>query len=122
MKTLTAIIVLCLLTGVGAQAQQAPHFDGNSWWNYVKVLADDNMEGRETGSAATSARSCSCACANPAASGAPASTPCRGETSSAATAVRVSRRACDRAEDAAGFGPGARNERASGRKLRDGWQ
>lgn len=27
-----------------------PNFDGNSWWNYVKVLADDNMEGRETGS------------------------------------------------------------------------
>src|SRR5580700_5760220 len=25
-------------------------FDGNSWWNHVKVLADDNMEGRETGS------------------------------------------------------------------------
>src|SRR6516165_11166662 len=26
------------------------HFDGKSWWNHVKVLADDNMEGRETGS------------------------------------------------------------------------
>ena len=26
------------------------HFDGKSWWNYVKVLADDDMEGRETGS------------------------------------------------------------------------
>jgi Zn-dependent M28 family amino/carboxypeptidase len=25
-------------------------FDGRSWWNYVKVLASDNMEGRETGS------------------------------------------------------------------------
>jgi Zn-dependent M28 family amino/carboxypeptidase len=25
-------------------------FDGNTWWNYVKVLAADNMEGRETGS------------------------------------------------------------------------
>src|ERR1700733_6899451 len=27
------------------------HFDGKTWWDYVKVLADDNMEGRETGSA-----------------------------------------------------------------------
>lgn len=26
------------------------HFDGNTWWHYVSVLADDNMEGRETGS------------------------------------------------------------------------
>jgi Zn-dependent M28 family amino/carboxypeptidase len=26
-------------------------FDGKSWWEHVKVLADDNMEGRETGSA-----------------------------------------------------------------------
>jgi Peptidase family M28 len=36
-----------------APAQQPPtkHFDGKSWWAHVKVLADDNMEGRETGSA-----------------------------------------------------------------------
>jgi hypothetical protein len=27
-----------------------PHFDGSTWWNYVKVLAADDMEGRETGS------------------------------------------------------------------------
>jgi len=26
-------------------------FNGTSWWNYVKVLASDDMEGRETGSA-----------------------------------------------------------------------
>jgi len=26
------------------------HFDGHSWWENVKVLADDKMEGRETGS------------------------------------------------------------------------
>jgi len=25
-------------------------FDGQSWWSYVKVLADDNMEGRQVGS------------------------------------------------------------------------
>lgn len=28
-----------------------PNFDGASWWGYVKVLAADDMEGRETGSA-----------------------------------------------------------------------
>jgi Zn-dependent M28 family amino/carboxypeptidase len=28
----------------------ADHFDGKTWWNHVKVLADDNMDGRETGS------------------------------------------------------------------------
>jgi Zn-dependent M28 family amino/carboxypeptidase len=27
-----------------------PTFDGQSWWNYVKILAGDNMEGRDTGS------------------------------------------------------------------------
>ena len=35
-----------------AFAQPAPdaHFDGKSWWDHVKVLAADDMEGRETGS------------------------------------------------------------------------
>jgi hypothetical protein len=27
-----------------------PNFDGKSWWEHVKVLASDDMEGRETGS------------------------------------------------------------------------
>src|ERR1700746_2395806 len=38
---------------VAAFAQQAAKsdFDGKTWWDYVKVLADDNMEGGETGSA-----------------------------------------------------------------------
>src|SRR5258708_21912739 len=31
-------------------AQPARHFDGQSWWAHVKFLADDNLEGRETGS------------------------------------------------------------------------
>jgi Zn-dependent M28 family amino/carboxypeptidase len=31
-------------------ADQPTHFDGNTWWHYVSVLAADNMEGRETGS------------------------------------------------------------------------
>jgi hypothetical protein len=34
-----------------ARAAAETHFDGKTWWGYVKVLADDKMEGRETGSA-----------------------------------------------------------------------
>jgi len=34
----------------GTTSSAEPHFDGKSWWNYVKVLANDNIEGRETGS------------------------------------------------------------------------
>jgi hypothetical protein len=34
----------------GAASAPETHFDGKSWWNYVKVLAADDMEGRETGS------------------------------------------------------------------------
>ncbi len=48
---------LFLLLSIALVAQNSskptspsPNFDGNSWWNYVKVLADDSMEGRETGS------------------------------------------------------------------------
>ncbi len=33
-----------------AQPSPAKHFDGNSWWEHVKFLADDKLEGRETGS------------------------------------------------------------------------
>ena len=37
--------------GSAANAAAAEvHLDGKSWWNYVKVLAADDMEGRETGS------------------------------------------------------------------------
>jgi Zn-dependent M28 family amino/carboxypeptidase len=31
-------------------ADATPHFDGTSWWRTVRVLADDALEGRETGS------------------------------------------------------------------------
>jgi hypothetical protein len=53
MKKTASFFTICLLLAFNAGAQQptASHFDGQSWWNYVKVLADDNMEGRETGSA-----------------------------------------------------------------------
>src|SRR5579863_6473511 len=40
---------LLLLLSAGA-TQAAEHFDGTTWWNTVKVLADDKFEGRETGS------------------------------------------------------------------------
>ncbi|HEX4606315.1 MAG TPA: M28 family metallopeptidase [Candidatus Angelobacter sp.] len=39
-------------SGAGGSAPAGEvHFDGKVWWNYVKVLAADDMEGRETGSA-----------------------------------------------------------------------
>jgi Zn-dependent M28 family amino/carboxypeptidase len=44
------VIALLLPLKLSAQQPAAKHFDGNSWWDHVKVLADDNMEGRETGS------------------------------------------------------------------------
>ncbi|HEX4960344.1 MAG TPA: M28 family metallopeptidase [Thermoanaerobaculia bacterium] len=40
-----------LVTSLLAAQPAQQHFDGQTWWNHVKVLADDNMEGRETGSA-----------------------------------------------------------------------
>ena len=42
--------MVSLAVSAAAQTQTAPVFDGNAWWQDVKVLADDNMEGRETGS------------------------------------------------------------------------
>jgi len=49
-KNVTALY--CFLFFVLAYAEPVPktHFDGKSWWDRVKVLADDDMEGRETGS------------------------------------------------------------------------
>jgi hypothetical protein len=45
-----AVISGLAMSLLAAQPAQQ-HFDGQTWWNHVKVLADDNMEGRETGSA-----------------------------------------------------------------------
>jgi hypothetical protein len=39
-----------LIVTSAAFAQQQPAFDGKAWWEHVKFLADDNMEGRDTGS------------------------------------------------------------------------
>jgi Zn-dependent M28 family amino/carboxypeptidase len=49
----TAVTLVAILLGAAVtSAQQTPTlFDGNSWWSDVKVLADDALEGRDTGSA-----------------------------------------------------------------------
>jgi Zn-dependent M28 family amino/carboxypeptidase len=51
MSRKAVIVALFLAAGI-TPAQQNPgtHFDGNSWWADVKVLADDALEGRDTGS------------------------------------------------------------------------
>lgn len=51
-KAVCAVPFFALAFSLGAQQSASPtrHFDGQSWWNYVKFLADDNLEGRETGS------------------------------------------------------------------------
>ncbi len=44
-------LTLALATSLLAAPPAPSHFDGKTWWKHVQVLADDNMEGRETGSA-----------------------------------------------------------------------
>ena len=51
MRSKKFLPLLASLLLASAFSQVAPtHFDGKTWWDYVKVLAADNMEGRETGS------------------------------------------------------------------------
>lgn len=47
---IAALASIALATPVVAQTSTLSNFDGKSWWDYVKVLASDDMEGRETGS------------------------------------------------------------------------
>src|SRR5438132_686250 len=48
---LSAILILaCAISSPAQQNSAASHFDGNSWWSHVKFLADDSLEGRDTGS------------------------------------------------------------------------
>jgi Zn-dependent M28 family amino/carboxypeptidase len=42
--------ILAIAAMAIAQQQSAKHFRGDSWWEHVKFLADDKLEGRETGS------------------------------------------------------------------------
>src|SRR3954464_11174578 len=44
-------IAVVVLLSAAVFAQSSPKFNGQTWWNYVKVLGADDMEGRETGSA-----------------------------------------------------------------------
>ncbi len=48
---LSLAAVLSLVAATVAQQPPAKVFDGNTWWDHVKFLADDKLEGRETGSA-----------------------------------------------------------------------
>ena len=51
MRNFLSICLPSFVLVLTIQAQtQSQHFDGKTWWDYVKVLANDNMEGRETGS------------------------------------------------------------------------
>src|SRR5437660_941512 len=50
MKIKSSTLLLALLFAISAPAQTTLHFDGQSWWNHIKVLADDKLEGRDTGS------------------------------------------------------------------------
>jgi Zn-dependent M28 family amino/carboxypeptidase len=43
-------LLVLLFSFLACAVQAAEHFDGQSWWNTVKILADDKFEGRETGS------------------------------------------------------------------------
>jgi Zn-dependent M28 family amino/carboxypeptidase len=50
-KSLSLAIAVGWLWAVSGFAQPpAKHFDGNAWWAHIKFLADDRLEGRETGS------------------------------------------------------------------------
>src|ERR1700752_3706638 len=44
------LISFSLISFSLAEQQPARHFDGDSWWAHVKFLADDSLEGRDTGS------------------------------------------------------------------------
>jgi hypothetical protein len=51
LRAIAAALVLFAAVAAIALAQQtAKHFDGDTWWAHIKFLADDNLEGRETGS------------------------------------------------------------------------
>lgn len=50
MKRSIALFVVLLAGAAFAQTAGQYRFDGKQWWDYVKVLADDHMEGRQTGS------------------------------------------------------------------------
>ncbi len=52
MRNALLVILLLVCAGISPAQQNSndAHFDGNSWWAHVKFLADDSLEGRDTGS------------------------------------------------------------------------
>jgi hypothetical protein len=52
MRALLSAILFLAFAGLSFAQQPAAAnpFDGNTWWSYVKFLADDSLEGRDTGS------------------------------------------------------------------------
>jgi Zn-dependent M28 family amino/carboxypeptidase len=45
-----SFVYLQLATCLYSQQPPPKHFDGQTWWGHVKFVADDRLEGRETGS------------------------------------------------------------------------
>ena len=50
MRKSVLFALLFAFAGLARQTSPTAHFDGNSWWAHVKYLADDSLEGRNTGS------------------------------------------------------------------------
>jgi Zn-dependent M28 family amino/carboxypeptidase len=52
MRSMVSAILFLSFAAVSPAQQNASasHFDGDSWWAHVKFLADDSLEGRDTGS------------------------------------------------------------------------
>jgi Zn-dependent M28 family amino/carboxypeptidase len=50
MKSKILPLLFTLLFAIFAAGQTTSHFDGQSWWDHIKILADDKLEGRDTGS------------------------------------------------------------------------
>jgi Zn-dependent M28 family amino/carboxypeptidase len=50
MKIKIFALPMAAFLALSAAAQTSPDFDGKTWWEHVKFLADDKLEGRDTGS------------------------------------------------------------------------
>jgi len=50
-KSLLAILMFLQSVLILHAQQPVPkHFDGKTWWEHIKMVADDRFEGRDTGS------------------------------------------------------------------------
>jgi Zn-dependent M28 family amino/carboxypeptidase len=49
-KSIPSLLLSVALLSSGIAQTSKPLFDGKSWWDDVKILADDKLQGRETGS------------------------------------------------------------------------